>query len=43
MLRQIANSLTAILAVTAGISYFIHDFIEGSVIVAVIVFNILVG
>ncbi|KAJ2906215.1 P-type ATPase [Zalerion maritima] len=42
-MRQIANSLTAILAVTAGISYFIHDFVEGSVIAAVIAFNIVVG
>lgn len=42
-LRQISNSLTIVLIVVAGLSYGIHDYVEGAVITAVIVLNIVVG
>ena len=42
-LQQIANALTAVLIAVAVISYVIGDFVEGSVVVAVIVLNIVVG
>lgn len=43
LLRQVTNSLTLILTITMGLSYGIHDFIEGGVITAVILLNIVVG
>lgn len=42
-LQQVANALTAVLIAVAAISYSIGDYIEGSVVVAVIVLNIVVG
>ncbi|KAK5651582.1 hypothetical protein OQA88_11855 [Cercophora sp. LCS_1] len=43
LLRQVSNSLTLVLVLTMVLSFAIHDHIEGGVIVAVIVFNIVVG
>ncbi|KAI0129824.1 hypothetical protein BJ170DRAFT_617717 [Xylariales sp. AK1849] len=43
LLRQISNSLTAVLLAVMAISFAIKDFIEGGVIAAVIVLNIVVG
>ncbi|KAJ5624445.1 ATPase P-type K/Mg/Cd/Cu/Zn/Na/Ca/Na/H-transporter [Penicillium lagena] len=43
LLRQVSNSLTLVLLLTMGLSYGIHDYIEGGVITAVIVLNIVVG
>lgn len=42
-LRQISNSLTVVLAIVMGLSYGIKDYIEGGVITAVIILNIVVG
>jgi magnesium-transporting ATPase (P-type) len=42
-LQQIANALTVVLIAVAVISYIIGDYVEGSVVVAVIVLNIVVG
>lgn len=42
-LRQISNSLTVVLAIVMGLSYGIKDYIEGGVITAVILLNIVVG
>lgn len=42
-LRQISNSLTVVLAIVMGLSYGIKDYIEGGVITAVIVLNVVVG
>jgi P-type Na+/K+ transporter len=42
-LRQISNSLTLVLFAVMAISFAISDFIEGGVIAAVIVLNIVVG
>ncbi|KAI0503132.1 hypothetical protein F5B22DRAFT_564665 [Xylaria bambusicola] len=43
LLRQVSNSLTVVLILVMAISFAIHDYIEGSVITAVIVLNIVVG
>ncbi|KMK62314.1 potassium/sodium P-type ATPase, putative [Aspergillus fumigatus Z5] len=43
LLRQVSNSLTMVLLITMAISFGIHDYIEGGVITAVIVLNIVVG
>ncbi|KAK0724420.1 Na or K P-type ATPase [Lasiosphaeris hirsuta] len=43
LLRQVSNSLTLVLVITMVLSFAIHDNIEGGVIIAVIVFNIVVG
>lgn len=43
LLRQISNSLTFVLIIVMAISFAIGDFIEGGVITAVIVLNIVVG
>lgn len=40
---QVANALTVVLIIVAAISFAIGDYIEGSVVVAVIVLNIVVG
>ncbi|PKS12971.1 hypothetical protein jhhlp_000312 [Lomentospora prolificans] len=42
-LRQISNSLTVVLVLVMILSYCIDDYIEGSVVAAVILFNIVVG
>ncbi|TID15723.1 potassium/sodium efflux P-type ATPase [Venturia nashicola] len=42
-LRQISNSLTVVLVIVMGLSYGIKDYIEGGVITAVILLNIVVG
>lgn len=43
LMRQISNSLTFVLIIVMAISFAIGDFIEGGVITAVIVLNIVVG
>ncbi|CAD0082806.1 unnamed protein product, partial [Aureobasidium vineae] len=43
LLRQVSNSLTLVLAIAMALSYGTGDFIEGGVITAVIVLNIIVG
>ncbi|KAI5206022.1 Na(+)/Li(+)-exporting P-type ATPase [Aureobasidium subglaciale] len=43
LLRQVSNSLTLVLAIAMALSYGTGDFIEGGVITAVIVLNIVVG
>ncbi|WEW57320.1 magnesium-transporting ATPase [Emydomyces testavorans] len=43
LLRQVSNSLTLVLVLTMALSFGIHDFIEGGVITAVILLNIVVG
>ncbi|KAL5336585.1 hypothetical protein BJX70DRAFT_372346 [Aspergillus crustosus] len=42
-LRQVSNSLTLILVIVMGVSFGINDYIEGGVITAVILLNIIVG
>lgn len=42
-LRQISNSLTVVLVLVMILSFCIDDYIEGSVVAAVILFNIVVG
>ncbi|KAJ6166795.1 hypothetical protein N7470_002242 [Penicillium chermesinum] len=42
-LRQVSNSLTIVLLITMGLSFGIDDYIEGGVITAVILLNIVVG
>ncbi|KAI1905615.1 hypothetical protein LOZ12_006818 [Ophidiomyces ophidiicola] len=43
LLRQVSNSLTLVLVMTMALSFGISDFIEGGVITAVILLNIVVG
>ncbi|EGC41621.1 sodium transport ATPase [Histoplasma capsulatum var. duboisii H88] len=43
LLRQMSNSLTLVLVITMALSFGINDYIEGSVITAVILLNIVVG
>ncbi|KAL1960577.1 hypothetical protein VTO42DRAFT_7156 [Malbranchea cinnamomea] len=43
LLRQVSNSLTLVLLITMALSFGIDDYIEGSVITAVILLNIVVG
>ncbi|KAF2460680.1 sodium transport ATPase [Lineolata rhizophorae] len=43
LLRQVSNSLTLVLVITMALSYGINDYIEGGVITAVILLNIVVG
>ena len=43
LLRQISNSLTFVLLIVMGLSFGIDDYIEGGVITAVILLNIVVG
>lgn len=42
-LQQVANALTVVLIAVAALSFAIDDYVEGSVVVAVIVLNIAVG
>ncbi|KAI5464939.1 hypothetical protein BGZ63DRAFT_470921 [Mariannaea sp. PMI_226] len=42
-LQQVANALTVVLIAVTALSFAIHDFVEGSVVAAVIVLNIVVG
>ncbi|KJZ77781.1 hypothetical protein HIM_02958 [Hirsutella minnesotensis 3608] len=42
-LQQVANALTLVLVAVAGLSFGIKDYVEGGVVVAVIVLNIVVG
>ncbi|KAK6858880.1 potassium/sodium efflux P-type ATPase [Apiospora arundinis] len=43
LLRQVSNSLTVVLFIVMALSFAISDFIEGGVIAAVILLNIVVG
>ncbi|KAK4161729.1 hypothetical protein QBC43DRAFT_302703 [Cladorrhinum sp. PSN259] len=43
LLRQVSNSLTLVLVITMVLSFAIDDMIEGGVIAAVILLNIIVG
>ncbi|KAJ5989015.1 hypothetical protein N7481_004225 [Penicillium waksmanii] len=43
LLRQVSNSLTIVLLITMALSFGIDDYIEGGVITAVILLNIIVG
>ncbi|PGH27637.1 potassium/sodium efflux P-type ATPase, fungal-type [Polytolypa hystricis UAMH7299] len=43
LLRQVSNSLTLVLVITMALSFGIQDYIEGGVITAVILLNIVVG
>ncbi|KAJ0109727.1 hypothetical protein J7T55_004276 [Diaporthe amygdali] len=43
LLRQVSNSLTLVLVITAILSFAINDHIEGAIICAVILLNIVVG
>ncbi|KGQ01513.1 potassium/sodium efflux P-type ATPase, fungal-type [Paracoccidioides lutzii Pb01] len=43
LLRQVSNSLTLVLVITMALSFGINDYIEGAVIAAVILLNIVVG
>lgn len=43
LLRQVSNSLTLVLLITMILSFSLDDYIEGSVILAVILLNIVVG
>ncbi|KAL2008392.1 hypothetical protein VTN00DRAFT_8374 [Thermoascus crustaceus] len=43
LLRQVSNSLTLVLLITMALSFGIDDYIEGGVITAVILLNIVVG
>lgn len=43
LLRQISNSLTIVLFIVMALSFAISDYIEGGVIAAVILLNIVVG
>ncbi|KXX74502.1 Calcium-transporting ATPase 3 [Madurella mycetomatis] len=43
LLRQVSNSLTLVLVITMVLSFAINDHIEGGVIAAVILLNIVVG
>lgn len=43
LMRQISNSLTFVLIIVMAISFGIDDHIEGGVITAVILLNIIVG
>ncbi|KAK2753479.1 hypothetical protein FQN54_007869 [Arachnomyces sp. PD_36] len=43
LLRQVSNSLTIVLLITMALSFGIDDYIEGAVITAVILLNIVVG
>jgi Na+-exporting ATPase len=42
-LAQVANALTVVLIAVAALSFAISDYIEGGVVVAVILLNIIVG
>lgn len=42
-LQQVANALTCVLIAVTALSFAIHDYIEGGVVAAVIVLNIVVG
>lgn len=43
LLRQVSNSLTLVLVIAMALSFGIEDFVEGGVITAVIVLNIVIG
>ncbi|KAI1495703.1 potassium/sodium efflux P-type ATPase [Biscogniauxia marginata] len=43
LLRQVSNSLTMVLILVMALSFAIQDFVEGGVIAAVILLNIVVG
>ncbi|OJJ42861.1 hypothetical protein ASPZODRAFT_137006 [Penicilliopsis zonata CBS 506.65] len=43
MLRQVSNSLTLVLVLTMGLSFGINDYVEGGVVTAVILLNVVVG
>lgn len=43
LLRQVSNSLTLVLFIVMALSFAINDYIEGAVIAAVILLNIVVG
>jgi Na+-exporting ATPase len=43
LVRQVSNALTVVLFIVMALSFAIQDFIEGGVIAAVILLNIVVG
>lgn len=43
LFSQVANALTVVLIAVAALSFAIGDYIEGGVVLAVIVLNIVVG
>lgn len=43
LVRQVSNALTMVLFIVMALSFAIQDFIEGGVIAAVILLNIVVG
>ncbi|KAK8428017.1 potassium/sodium efflux P-type ATPase [Phyllosticta citricarpa] len=43
LLRQVSNSLTLVLFIVMGLGFGIDDYIEGGVVTAVIVLNVVVG
>jgi len=43
LLRQVSNSLTAVLIIVAVVTYVIRDWIEAGVICAVILLNVVIG
>lgn len=42
-LQQVANALTLVLVAVAGLSFGIKDYVEGGVVVSVILLNVAVG
>lgn len=42
-LQQVANALTVVLIAVTALSFAIHDYVEGGVVLAVIILNIVVG
>jgi len=43
LLRQVSNSLTLVLVIVLILSFSLHDYIEGGVVTAVVLLNIVVG
>ena len=43
LLRQVSNSLTFVLAIVMVLSFSLGDWIEGAVVTAVVLVNIVVG
>lgn len=43
LLRQVSNSLTLVLVIVMILSFSLDDYIEGGVVTAVILLNIIVG
>jgi Na+-exporting ATPase len=43
LLRQVSNSLTFVLAIVMVLSFSLGDWIEGSIVTAVVLVNVVVG